>query len=135
MKLNLDSEWQAIVADEIEKPYFHDLMETVEEEYKLHACYPPKDLIFSTFNYCSFDKLKVVIIGQDPYHGKGEANGLAFSVNDGIRIPPSLRNVFKEISNDLGTIFFTGIRQFRALGKAGCFTFERFFNSKREYSQ
>jgi uracil-DNA glycosylase len=119
MKLNLDSEWQAILADEIEKPYFHDLMETVEEEYKLHACYPPKDLIFSTFNYCSFDKLKVVIIGQDPYHGKGEANGLAFSVNDGIRIPPSLRNVFKEISNDLGTIFLPGSGNLEPWAKQG----------------
>ena len=91
MKLNLDSEWQAILADEIEKPYFHDLMEKVDEEYKLHVCYPPKDLVFSAFNYCSFNEVKVVIIGQDPYHGKGEANGLAFSVNDGIRIPPSLK--------------------------------------------
>jgi uracil-DNA glycosylase len=105
MKLNLDSEWQAILADEIEKPYFHNLMENADEEYKLHDCYPPKELAFSTFNYCSFHKVKVVIIGQDPYHGKGEANGLAFSVNDGIRIPPSLRNIFKEISDDLGTIF------------------------------
>jgi uracil-DNA glycosylase len=68
MKLNLDSEWQAILADEIEKPYFHDLME-VDEEYKLHACC--QGSCFSAFNYCSFNKVKVVIIGQDPYHGKG----------------------------------------------------------------
>jgi uracil-DNA glycosylase len=69
MKLNLDSEWQAILADEIEKPYFHDLMEKVDEEYKLHACYPPGSC-FSLL-ITSFNKVKVVIIGQDPYHGKG----------------------------------------------------------------
>jgi uracil-DNA glycosylase len=102
MKLNLDSEWQAILADEIEKPYFHDLMEKVDEEYKLHACYPPKDLVFSITAVLG----KVVIIGQDPYHGKGRLTDW-LSVNDGIRIPP-LRNIFKEISDDLGTIFLPG---------------------------
>jgi len=105
MKLNLKPSWQAILDDEIQKPYFLDLMETVNEEYKNHVCFPPKELIFSAFNNCSFDNMKVVIIGQDPYHGYGEANGLAFSVNDSVRIPPSLRNIFRELNDDLDSIF------------------------------
>ena len=105
MQTNLNPKWQTVLSDEIQKPYFDDLMEDVAEEYYAHICYPPKELIFSAFNYCSFNDLKVVIIGQDPYHGKGEANGLCFSVNDDIRIPPSLRNIYRELSDDLGTIF------------------------------
>lgn len=105
MQINLDQEWQAILANEIRKSYFQELMILVDEAYSLHNCYPPKELLFSAFNYCSFEKLKVVVIGQDPYHGREEANGLAFSVNDGLRIPPSLRNIYKEISDDLDTIF------------------------------
>jgi uracil-DNA glycosylase len=105
MQINLNPSWQTILSDEIQKPYFQDLIETVAEEYQNHVCYPPKELIFSAFNYCSFKDLKVVIIGQDPYHGDGEANGLCFSVNDGVRIPPSLRNIFKEINIDLDSIF------------------------------
>lgn len=106
MQINLNSEWQTLLSDEIQKPYFQDLINFVDDEYKNHTCYPPKDLIFSAFNYCDFKDVKVVIIGQDPYHGKGEANGLCFSVNDGIRIPPSLRNIFKEMTDDLGELFF-----------------------------
>ena len=98
--------WQTILSDEIQKPYFQDLMKAVDEEYQNHTCFPPKELIFATFDYCSFDDLKVVIIGQDPYHGINEANGLCFSVNDGTKIPPSLRNIFRELNEDLGTIFF-----------------------------
>jgi uracil-DNA glycosylase len=105
MKLNFDPEWQKILKDEREKPYFQELMASVDEQYLLHTCYPPKELIFAAFNNCSFKDVKVVIIGQDPYHGKGEANGLAFSVNDGLRIPPSLRNIFREVSDDVETIF------------------------------
>lgn len=105
MQINLNSEWQSILADEIQKSYFIELMDTVEEECKIHTCYPPRDLIFAAFNYCSFQDLKVVIIGQDPYHGKGEANGLAFSVNNNIRIPPSLRNIYREMCDDLGIVF------------------------------
>lgn len=105
MQPNLHPSWQSILSDEIQKPYFKDLMKMVDEEYQNYICFPPKELIFSAFDCCSFDDLKVVIIGQDPYHGIGEANGLSFSVNDGIKIPPSLRNIFREINNDLGTIF------------------------------
>jgi uracil-DNA glycosylase len=106
MQLNLNPSWQTILADEIHKQYFKDLMKTVDDEYENHTCFPPKELIFAAFNNCSFDDLEVVIIGQDPYHGDGEANGLCFSVNDGVKIPPSLRNIFKELNDDLSTIFF-----------------------------
>ncbi|WP_016990161.1 uracil-DNA glycosylase [Flavobacterium sp. ACAM 123] len=119
MQLNLDSEWQTILAEEIQKPYFRELTEKLDEEYKLPICYPPKELIFAAFNYCAFKDVKVVIIGQDPYHGKGEANGLAFSVDDGVRIPPSLRNVFKEISEDIGTIFLPGSGNLELWAKQG----------------
>jgi uracil-DNA glycosylase len=80
-------------------------LKTVDDEYQNHTCFPPKELIFAAFDYCSFQDLKVVIIGQDPYHGTNEANGLCFSVNDGVKIPPSLRNIFRELNDDLGTIF------------------------------
>ncbi len=105
MQLQLNSEWKSILAEEIQKPYFSELLEMVDLEYQNYTCYPPKDLIFSAFNHCSFSDTKVVIIGQDPYHGKGEANGLCFSVNDGVKIPPSLRNIYRELVDDLGSIF------------------------------
>ncbi|MWB93976.1 uracil-DNA glycosylase [Flavobacterium sp. GA093] len=105
MKINLSPEWQAVLSDEIQKPYFKDLMEALDEEYKTQTCYPPAELIFSAFNNCSFQDLKVVIIGQDPYHGEGEANGLSFSVNDSVKIPPSLRNIFRELNDDFDSIF------------------------------
>ncbi|MEY4085356.1 MAG: hypothetical protein RL074_1143, partial [Bacteroidota bacterium] len=105
MQLQLNSEWESILAEEIQKPYFNELLEMVDLEYQNYTCYPPKDLIFSAFNHCSFSDTKVVIIGQDPYHGKGEANGLCFSVNDGVKIPPSLRNIYRELVDDLGSIF------------------------------
>ena len=105
MKLQLNSSWQTILSDEIAKPYFNNLMVEVEQEYQNGICYPPKELIFSAFNHCRFEDIKVVIIGQDPYHGDGEANGLCFSVNDGVKIPPSLRNIFRELTDDLDTIF------------------------------
>ncbi|MDA6070808.1 uracil-DNA glycosylase [Flavobacterium sp. AC] len=105
MKINLSPEWQVVLSDEIEKPYFKDLLLSLEDECKKHICYPPLDLIFSAFNHCSFNDVKVVIIGQDPYHGVGEANGLSFSVNDNLKIPPSLRNIFREINSDLDSVF------------------------------
>ncbi|MGO4821792.1 MULTISPECIES: uracil-DNA glycosylase [unclassified Flavobacterium] len=105
MPVNLNPEWKSFLSDEISKPYFEELLQQVDDEYQQFQCFPPKDLIFSAFNKCNLDDLKVVIIGQDPYHGEGEANGLSFSVNDGVRIPPSLRNIFREINDDLGTIF------------------------------
>ena len=106
MQPNFYPSWQSILSDEIAKPYFIDLIKTVDEEYKNSTCFPPKELIFAAFDHCSFDDLKVVIIGQDPYHGDGEANGLCFSVNDGVKIPPSLRNIFRELNDDFGTVFF-----------------------------
>ena len=105
MQLNLNPSWQAILSEEIQKPYFLDLMNAVDEEYQNNICYPPKELIFSAFNTCAFEDVKVVIIGQDPYHGDGEANGLSFSVNDSVRIPPSLRNIYREMNDDLDSIF------------------------------
>ena len=101
----MDSSWLNILSDELEKDYFQELQENVALEYATHECYPPEELIFNAFNCCSFEDVKVVIIGQDPYHGKGEANGLCFSVNEGVKIPPSLRNIFTEISNDFNTVF------------------------------
>jgi len=106
MQPQLNPEWKAVLSDEIQKPYFKDLMIAVDEEYQNHTCFPPKELIFAAFDHCSFDDLKVVIIGQDPYHGINEANGLSFSVNDSVRIPPSLRNIFRELNDDYGSIFF-----------------------------
>ena len=105
MKINIANSWQVILSDEIQKPYFKDLITAVDEEYSIHNCFPPKELIFSALEHCSFEDLKVVIIGQDPYHGQNEANGLCFSVNDLIKIPPSLRNIFKELNTDMGSIF------------------------------
>jgi uracil-DNA glycosylase len=106
MKTHFNSAWQTILSDEIQKPYFSDLLANVDYEYAEHICFPPKELIFAAFEYCSFDDLKVVIIGQDPYHGDGEANGLCFSVNDSVKIPPSLRNIFREVNSDLDRLFF-----------------------------
>jgi uracil-DNA glycosylase len=105
MQMNLSAEWQSILSEELQKPYFDDLLQAVEKEYQESVCFPPKDLIFSAFNYCNFSNLKLVIIGQDPYHGVGEANGLCFSVNDGVKIPPSLRNIYREINDDLDAVF------------------------------
>ena len=101
----IDSSWQKILSDEFKKSYFLQLEKEVIEEYQNTICYPPKELIFAAFNYCSVANLKVVIIGQDPYHGVGEANGLCFSVNDGVKIPPSLRNIYRELNDDLGVLF------------------------------
>ena len=101
---NFLGSWQEILKTETEKDYFKDLLKNVAEEYNNGQCFPPENLIFAAFEKCDYNDLKVVIIGQDPYHGYGEANGLCFSVNDNIKIPPSLRNIFKEINNDLGHI-------------------------------
>lgn len=105
MQIHLNSHWQTILSEELQKLYFKELIETVEQEYENERCFPPKDFIFSAFNYCDFSNLKLVIIGQDPYHGEGEANGLCFSVNDGVKIPPSLRNIYREINDDLEHLF------------------------------
>ena len=103
MDVKIESSWKEQLADEFEKPYFEALSAFVHAEYKQHQCFPPAQLVFNAFNLCPFDKVKVVIIGQDPYHDDGQAHGLSFSVNDGVPFPPSLQNIFKEINNDLGT--------------------------------
>ncbi len=103
MQVKIESSWKKALYAEFEKPYFSSLTSFVREEYKSGTCYPPAKLIFSAFDHCPFEKVKVVILGQDPYHGPGQANGLCFSVNDGVKSPPSLVNIFKEIQNDLGT--------------------------------
>lgn len=100
--VKLEESWKRVLTDEFEKPYFKELSRFIKEEYKNAAVYPaPKD-IFKAFDNCPFDKVRVVIIGQDPYHGRGQANGLSFAVNEGVVLPPSLRNIFKEIKSDLG---------------------------------
>lgn len=93
--------WSIILNAEFEKPYFKELKSYVDEQYSSNICYPPKEELFNAFRKCDFDETRVVIIGQDPYHGNGQANGLCFSVNDGVKIPPSLKNIFKEIKQDL----------------------------------
>jgi len=102
MDVKIEKSWEEQLKCEFEKPYFNALVEFVREEYAKHPVYPPPTQIFHAFDVCPFDEVKVVIIGQDPYHGKGQANGLCFSVNEGVRTPPSLKNIYKEIRNDLG---------------------------------
>jgi uracil-DNA glycosylase len=102
MEVRIDESWKAVLTREFEKSYFAELTEFVRTEYKTHKIYPPAKLIFNAFDQCPFDQLKVVILGQDPYHGPGQAQGLCFSVNDGIAFPPSLRNIFTELRDDVG---------------------------------
>ena len=102
MKVSIAQSWQPALQPEFDKPYFRQLAEFLRQEYSTQRVYPPGKLIFNAFDQCSFDNTRVVILGQDPYHGEGQANGLAFSVADGISKPPSLVNIFKEIQDDLG---------------------------------
>ncbi len=103
MNVQIEASWKEQLQGEFEKPYFVQLTEKVRQEYKAGTCYPPGRLIFNAFNLCPFDQVKVVIIGQDPYHEPGQAHGLSFSVQEGVMFPPSLQNIFKEIEDDLGT--------------------------------
>lgn len=107
MQVNIAESWKNILQPEFEKPYFKNLTDFVKSEYTQHTCYPKGKDIFAAFDACSFNDLKVVIIGQDPYHGVGQANGLCFSVHDGITHPPSLINIFKEIETDTGKAYPT----------------------------
>ena len=102
MNVQIEESWKKQLQAEFEKDYFIKLTDFVRNEYASTQIYPPGKLIFNAFNLCPFDKAKVVIIGQDPYHGPGQAHGLCFSVNDGVAFPPSLKNIFKEIQDDLG---------------------------------
>ena len=103
--LQLNGTWRSHLEAEFNKLYFEKLDVLVRAEYGLHPCYPPFDQIFNAFDSCAFEAVKVVIIGQDPYHGDGQANGLCFSVNEGIPHPPSLRNIFKELETDLNLLY------------------------------
>lgn len=104
MEVRIDPSWKEVLKEEFEKEYFKRLTSFVKEEYSgCTPIYPPARLIFNAFDHCPFNDVKVVILGQDPYHGAGQANGLCFSVNKGVQFPPSLLNIFKEIESDTGT--------------------------------
>ena len=100
MDVKIENSWKEALKDEFEKPYFASLCDFVRQEYKTSTIYPPASLIFNAFNLCPMGKIKVVIIGQDPYHEPGQAHGLCFSVNDGVKFPPSLQNIYKEIASE-----------------------------------
>lgn len=102
MSVQIDSSWQPWLQSEFEKPYFRTLTDFVRREYSQHRCFPPGNLIFNAFNTTPYERVKVVLLGQDPYHEPGQAHGLCFSVADGVPFPPSLANIFKEIQSDLG---------------------------------
>ena len=102
MDVKIEESWKEQLRYEFEKPYFKQLTDFVKAEYHVQAIYPPAKLIFNAFDQCPFNRVKVVVLGQDPYHGPGQAHGLCFSVNDGVEFPPSLRNIFKEIHDNTG---------------------------------
>ncbi len=102
MQVRIHDSWRQVLQPEFDKPYFELLTSFVRHEYQTKTCFPPAGQIFNAFDVCPFDQVRVVIIGQDPYHEPGQAQGLCFSVNEGIRIPPSLVNIYKEIQSDLG---------------------------------
>ena len=104
MNTNIDESWKNILQSEFKKDSFKSLTKFIKSEYQNHQCYPEAKNVFAAFNLCNYLELKVVIIGQDPYHGKGQANGLCFSVSDGISHPPSLKNIIKELKSDIGHI-------------------------------
>ncbi len=104
MKVNIHKSWKNVLKSEIEKSYFQELVEFVNEEYQENKCFPEKDSIFEAFNRATFENVKVVILGQDPYHGPNQAHGLSFSVLEEAKIPPSLKNIYKEIESDLGSL-------------------------------
>lgn len=105
MNVRIDESWKQVLQPEFDKPYFEQLTSFVRSEYARTVIYPPAGQIFNAFDHCPFDKVKVVIIGQDPYHEQGQANGMCFSVAPGVQMPPSLMNIFKEIQSDLGKPF------------------------------
>lgn len=102
MDVKIEASWKDQLTVEFQKPYFKELTDFVRNEYRTRKIFPPAKLIFNAFDQCPFDQLKVVILGQDPYHGPGQAHGLCFSVNDGVDFPPSLRNIFAELKEDVG---------------------------------
>ena len=102
MDVRIEESWKEVLQPEFDKPYFELLTSFVRREYQTKQCFPPARLIFNAFDSCPFNRVRVVIIGQDPYHDVGQAHGLCFSVNDGVAIPPSLENIYKELNRDLG---------------------------------
>ena len=102
MDVKIEDSWKAVLTEEFQKPYFSELADFVRREYGSCVCYPPARLVFNAFDTTPFDQVKVVILGQDPYHGPGQAHGLCFSVADGVDYPPSLRNIFQEIAAETG---------------------------------
>jgi len=102
MDIKIEKSWQEALQEEFEKVYFKQLQKNIESTYKTENIFPPQDLIFNALNLCPLPNLKVVILGQDPYHGPNQAHGLSFSVSDDVKIPPSLRNIYKELNSDLG---------------------------------
>lgn len=102
MNVQIAENWKKLLHNEFEKPYFHSLVQFVKKEYSQHTCFPPGKEIFAAFDSCQLNDLKVVILGQDPYHNYNQANGLCFSVREGIKFPPSLQNIFKEVADDTG---------------------------------
>ena len=108
MNIDIEPSWKNLLQSEFEKPYFSSLINFVKQEYKEHTCYPKGKNIFKAFELTPFDRVKVVLLGQDPYHGEGQAMGLCFSVPDGIVYPPSLRNIITELKNDIGVELKSG---------------------------
>lgn len=105
MTVHISDSWKTELQDEFEQDYFKDLEAFVRSEYAEYTCYPRCDEIFAAFDHCPFDRVKVVILGQDPYHGENQANGLCFSVHEGVKHPPSLVNIFKELEADTGKAY------------------------------
>lgn len=103
MQVTIEPSWKAVLEEEFEKTYFKNLLHFVKSEYASNLCFPPENQIFSAFNHTPFNEVKVVIIGQDPYHGIGQAHGLCFSVAENVAVPPSLKNIFEEIRTDIGS--------------------------------
>lgn len=102
MDVRIENSWKQALSQEFKKDYFKNLIQFVKQEYAQTRCYPPAKLVFNAFDSCPIDEVKVVILGQDPYHGANQAHGLCFSVNDGVPLPPSLKNIFKEMKDDIG---------------------------------
>ena len=125
MNVKIDNSWREHIGAEFEKPYFSALTDFVRHEYTTTTCYPPGSLIFNAFNLCPFDRVKVVIIGQDPYHEPGQAQGLSFSVPEGVPFPPSLQNIFKEIQLDLGKPIPPTATSHAGQSRACCFSMLR----------
>jgi uracil-DNA glycosylase len=128
----LNPDWHEFLKAEITKPYFENLMITLHKEYFKNECYPPKELIFNAFNQCKLNDLKIIVVGQDPYHGLGEANGLSFSVNHGAKIPPSLRNIYREISSDFNTVLLPNSGDLSHWSKQGVLLLNATLTVKRD---